>query len=174
MIRVCGGQHISALPLQRGCMSSKCQLVTQSFQQQWKPFEDEAEYEKPRLQWCQRTAASASALIAGSSCNQKLAGIKKLPNESVVCLGFSRQACGIITIISAHLSGQVMRRICTKKKKRCKAQRPKDPYALGNSWLLYFFVMCLQGHISDAQRGCVEMDKSMRPSGERKSRWEMV
>lgn len=173
MIRVCGGQHISALPLQRGCMSSKCQLVTQSFQQQWKPFEDEAEYEKPRLQWCQRTAASASALIAGSSCNQKLAGIKKLPNESVVCLGFSRQACGIITIISAHLSGQVMRRICTKKKK-CKAQRPKDPYALGNSWLLFFFVMCLQGHISDAQRGCVEMDRSMRPSGERKSRWEMV
>lgn len=93
MIRVCGGQHISALPLQRGCMSSKCQLVTQSFQQQWKPFEDEAEYEKPRLQWCQRTAASASALIAGSSCNQKLAGIKKA----------AKWVCGVFGLFEAGL-----------------------------------------------------------------------
>lgn len=52
--------------------------------------------------------------------------------------------------------------------KKCETQKLKDPYALGNSGAV--FMMCLQQHISDAQQGCVEMDKSMRPSGERKSR----
>lgn len=55
-------------------ISSKLQLVTRFSNNNEKPLKKEAEYEKPSLQWCQCTVASVSALIAGSSCNQKLAG----------------------------------------------------------------------------------------------------
>ena len=67
-------------------------------------------------------------LVASSSCNQKLAGEKKQNTKrraakrgcSVIGF-FPRQACGVIIIISGHLSGQVMRRMCPERSAKHKS-----------------------------------------------------
>lgn len=128
MIRVCVGQHICACPCSTGHV---IQMPTchQPFQQQEEAFEDEAECERPPLQWCQCTAASA--LVEGWSWNQKLAGggkIKnkaevRLPERAEVCLGVSRRACGVITIKQGHRSGQGMRRMRPTRGVRHESQK---------------------------------------------------
>lgn len=149
MIRVSNRDHISASPCITGHVIKvpTCQLAFPTMKSlwRWSWMWDASPAVVPM--YC--SIRSASALIAGASCNQKWAKKeKKKKRAEDKLLNKAMVACGVIIIVSGHCSGQVMRQMCSERS----VKQKKTPYALDNS-RLFSWCVCrgiFQMHSEDA------------------------